>query len=770
VRNGENSATSFKLGFTIVLALYLIIFGSLLWATDGLPYVFDNNETFSSIIHARNMFNFGIGETFGLTDESYGLTAASHPYLYTHQGNFPRLFALLLYWLGARSGEAQIIITTFTIGTAAILLAYDFVARRSGWAVGLLFCTVLMTDYVMVVQWQVNTWRVWHMFFFFFSLVCVDRLGSKHKAPLWLTLLLLEHAALFYYELIFAAFSATMTTLFAILTLRKSLPLIGRIIGAQVAGMTFGVGILICQLWAYFGWDDFVTDLRLTFLARNESMGGIARSAAEQFMIQHKIAFWYNINELVNLRHPQVMLEKFFSFALGIYTPTLILTSASIVFAILIWKWSPHSLIRPSLATQPTSIAKSTFARWLVGGFFASYAIVVITDADVAALFQRNTGIAETVILGIVTLIMIATLTNAFDRLTADGGAIRTAVLPLVTIGFAISWLAFTPPLYQSLTSYPEGLTPVWFAISDLTGPLLPRLLMLFAGWISMRISMEPPSSAISVTLEKLNRLIPVVGAGLAAYFFVFFLSPGYVMTGYLNRFVPFVTFVDLVPIAIAFAAMATMIVADLRRILNRPWWRSLWYQAPKQVRVRPHSFPFAVEGGLGLASIATLAMIPGYWIAVQITYLERLPPDQYGFMKLLSRPPYLNSTFVVNNYAAPISVATQNWAYYDALIGYERVEPNEGNIERDLRYLWLADRDTNPDYLKPDYFLCVVSQDIGTAIRPGKAAYDGCSKMPLIGAARSDSRELASADLMAIDISGRDRWAIARLNWSRSP
>src|SRR5687768_5338062 len=88
--------------FLLLAVVYFALYGAFLVYADFLPYVTDNNETFSSIVHAANIYHFGVAQTFGLTDEAYGLSAAAHPYVYTHQGNFPRFFALALYALGAR--------------------------------------------------------------------------------------------------------------------------------------------------------------------------------------------------------------------------------------------------------------------------------------------------------------------------------------------------------------------------------------------------------------------------------------------------------------------------------------------------------------------------------------------------------------------------------------------------------------------------------------------------------------------------------------------
>src|SRR5438045_3611241 len=109
-----------RLLLAILTLVYIIIYSGILIVSHGRPYVLDNNESFSTLLHATNMYRFGLGPTAGLTDESNGPDAAQHPYVYTHQGNFPRFWALLLYVLGARSIETQIVITTFTVGAVGL--------------------------------------------------------------------------------------------------------------------------------------------------------------------------------------------------------------------------------------------------------------------------------------------------------------------------------------------------------------------------------------------------------------------------------------------------------------------------------------------------------------------------------------------------------------------------------------------------------------------------------------------------------------------------
>src|SRR3974390_2959737 len=86
---------------SIVLFLYVIYYVVLITWGHGVPYVMDNNETYSALLHAHNLWNFDFFRSFGLADDVASPLRAAHPVIHTHQGDFPRLFAFMLYVFGA---------------------------------------------------------------------------------------------------------------------------------------------------------------------------------------------------------------------------------------------------------------------------------------------------------------------------------------------------------------------------------------------------------------------------------------------------------------------------------------------------------------------------------------------------------------------------------------------------------------------------------------------------------------------------------------------
>jgi hypothetical protein len=313
----------------LTLSLFLVVTGALIVGSDFLPFGTDNNETFSSLLHARNMVQNGLFSFGGLTNETTSSASSAQAFLYTHQGNFPRFFAYLLYVLGAKSAESQILITTASIGVTGIMMAHVFMERRVDPLFAFLFCAVLTTDYLMSLQWLVNTWRVWHLLFFFAPLLLADRLTSRGAEPLSLALLFVTFAALFYCEIIYAIYVAFVFAIYLGMRARRhpSVVIYGWLAGG--AGATFAVAALIAQIVLVFGWDGFVRDFSLTFFSRNNVPPDRIKEFQEEtvkFMRENNIVFWDNFNIIQGgLKDPLVTLQIFFRYSLLPMTPPIVM-------------------------------------------------------------------------------------------------------------------------------------------------------------------------------------------------------------------------------------------------------------------------------------------------------------------------------------------------------------------------------------------------------------------------------------------------------------
>ena len=285
----------------VVLLAYFAVFGGMLVYSDFLPFTFDNNESFAAYLHARNMYDYGIAGSSGLPDESLSNDAAAHPYLYTHAGASPRLFAYVLYVLGVRTVELQIAVTAFTIGLLAFWFLYRFLAEISTRLYAVVACLLLMTDYIMFAQWHIGLWHVWKTFLLFGGLYLAQRVANKEQSrPLLMVYAF--HVFLFYYETIFNVYVAAVLFLYVILATRD-VRLAARFGVAQVAGALTAAIILLAQLVTQFGWEVVRADIYYTFIGRNFATDPTAfLEEARAFYATHNIAFWLNIPDSSHFR------------------------------------------------------------------------------------------------------------------------------------------------------------------------------------------------------------------------------------------------------------------------------------------------------------------------------------------------------------------------------------------------------------------------------------------------------------------------------------
>jgi hypothetical protein len=544
-----------------------------------------------------------------------------------------------------------------------------------------------MTDYVLFAQWHVVTYRVWYCFLLFFCLYCTER-AIEQRSRKWLAGLFVGYFALFYFELVFAAFVSALCGLYALHRCGLRLRSLIAVVLAQGAGSVLGLLLVVAQGIGYLGLADFRHDLYLTFGARNDFLGSETLiEEAARFYNHNKIVFWHNF-------------QNRGAFA-GLMPFVRSLTS---------YDWRVHT---PLLAS----------AIWILGaGWMLSLQP------------RRSTGFAKAVLVAIVT---------------AMAGVLL--VLPRSVL-------------------FDRGMAPVWEELHRLAGPHAVQLLVVMAtGLLSARLATAGAAAMLGPdSRAQLRTVLVFLVCGGLAYSLVYFLSPGYIYSGYLQRHAPFTVFLTDVLVAVGLYVTIRCAVALAGPRFADP--QASW------LRQYAHA---------SLAGVAVLmaGFFVGYWILVQASYLQWLPPDHYAFVKKLAHPPYRGASFVASNYPAPVAAFTGQWAYQDPAIsqGYFMRKGGNLHLAGDRKYLWFADRDTNPEYRKPDYFICMVGQTMGSVAnrlmreRGIGQGEPGCSALSLVRQAQKKGAETKGIRLMEYDRAGleemgTDWWAIVKLDWSEAP
>ena len=806
VRPWWRSAYAGFLGALIIA--YVAGYGVLLMATDGLPYVMDNNESFSTLVHATNLYQFGLSKSWGLTDEAYGPNPDAHPFVHSHQGNFPRLFGWVIYVLGARTIESQIIVTTFTVGLVAALLAFYVFARLGGPLLAFVACLVLLSDYIHVTQWHVNTYRVWHFFLVFSSLVCAYGIGSSRRR-LWLALTFVNTAFLFYSELISVAFTGLLAWLFVLkLYWRRPRLVIASTI-AQVTGGATALLILVIQLVGYVGWSEFLLDVSLTFNARNYgATDGAIRQQINEFYERNNILFWHNYVDSSTLRSLSAFIEIHSEKVLQVYTPLLTLIVLILAVGWLLGlSWGYASIWR----VRRRSLAG---ARQLVLAFrdhlgeplvYANGSLTV-GIRDLSSIGWRRLSIAYTAVCyvllwGPTSLVLYMVIQGeAFVGLLSEPASIgvRPSALVVATIGGTAAtvlltkmvtgrWLApgRIPPGRLVLTAilllcigvfvgqqpylYDQTYRAIWFdPIAAIVSLWVERVALLAAIGLAVGMCLLGTQRVLGPAwTSRLRGLGTYLACSGLAYAITYYLATGYVNSGYITRSAPLPVF--FFGVLVAFAAC--IVVAAIAHACSTGPGRL------SQLTCNPRPLASWAPRATGAVAALLLVWMAGYWVVLNRSYVIFFPPDQLAFVKQFANPPLRGKSAAVNTYAAPIAVMTGSWAYYDPVTNdgiVDRHAEGDGGGGAWRTYLWLADKQSNPAYDRPDYFVCFHPpslDELARRLTPGNdlKEYD-CREAPIVRRIESRNQRTIQNTLVARDRANPSRWAIVQLDWDFPP
>jgi hypothetical protein len=711
-------------GWIIVLVGFCGVYGSLLSRAGGLPFGIDNNESFSSLVHAQNLYRYDFWRSLGLTDESYGGTQAAHPFIHSHQGNFPRLYAYLLYVLGAHTIESQIWVHTFTIGLAAYFLAFMYLSRVANPAFATLACLVFLADYLLIGQWHTNTYRVWHFFFFFSTLQCLHGLG-RPRWRLWAALTFLNFLGLFYWEYVFASFIGLLGAFYALALYWKTPRKLMLGWALLLGGALTAAWTLLLQLTLYMGWKNVLRDISYTLHARNSAADTDFASKVAQFYDEHKVLFWPNYVDAGKLRNAGAFFDSLLGSHFQLYTPTLACWFLALTAA---WwlgfvRRSPR-LVGP-LAPRPFEAQgpKFVFARWnlavaelqILGGqsgflqLFRGALHFALIGGGLYHWLAAVPGLPVPLAIGR-RLVVAVLLTLLFGKLCTRQwfalSRLRTTRVVL-GVGFicAAAWLASsTSPLFNA--AYDEvWRDSIWHA--RLLLPLVETVGIIGALALIVVGTRQALGRSDHQNLGRLRILFTAIALAYVPTYLVF---TGYVMSGYLNRQAPLLVFATDLMLALGLYVLAAISWRAVRPIILRPF----------AARRRFSPLNGIVFGAAGIAAILVVGLVAGGWCTLQSTYRQIIPPDNFSFIKKLAKAPYRGHSFAVSTYAAPEAVMTHKWAYLEPVLftGHLGLTPRGFNISRENTYKWLGDSRTLKDYERPDYALVIRSTN-------WKEAYD---------------------------------------------
>ncbi|NBU93430.1 MAG: hypothetical protein EBS18_02555, partial [Actinobacteria bacterium] len=428
----------------VIVVSYVLIYGALIYAGSGLPYVFDNNETFSSLWHAQSLSNFEINNTKGLADEVFSPHPEASPFVHTHQGNFPRLFAWLIYEFGATTASSQIVVTTFTIGLGTILLAYLFFAQMSNPLIAVVASLVFMTDYLLFAQWQVVTYRVWYGFLLFAMMLSIEKIKNYQHFQ-WFITLFSASACLLYFEFTFAAFVGIWCLLWTFYRMHGNIKLIFKTSLAMGVGAFVGFAIFLSQAIAYLGWSDFLRDINLTFSSRNNSANSV-ESVFDifKFFESKRVIFWFNFQDKSSFQNMGAFFRSIVDNDLNAHSPSLV-----VIFYTLFICWILNNILgKLRLPRNQIQLSNELGLREIINNYIKSTFIVTTLGAYLCFLYF---GIWK---IGLILNLLAAAPLFLFLKLTLSNDITNWKY-----ILYTIAILTITPFLWQASN---KQLIPIW--------------------------------------------------------------------------------------------------------------------------------------------------------------------------------------------------------------------------------------------------------------------------------------------------------------------
>jgi hypothetical protein len=727
-RGAARKLAQLDIAWLTVVLCYCAVFGGILIYSDFLPYVFDNNESFSAFWHARNMYEYGIANSSGLADESFSYDAAAHPYIYTHSGASPRLFAYVLYALGIRTVQLQIAVTIFTVGLLAFWFAYSFLADISTRLYATIACLLLMTDYIVFVQWHVGMWHTWKMFLLFGGIHLAHRVAQKKQARPLLAVYAFS-AFLFYYETVFNIYVAAAAFLYFVFSTRDYRPAF-KFGLAQLAGALTAAAILLGQLTLQFGWDVVRTDIYYTFVGRNfASDVATFLEAARNFYADHNIVFWLNVPESSYYRNLAWAMRFLFQDH-AVHTPpwtlvVLAFAAAEIVRRFRVERVRPPMLSRAgSLVTAPAAFVLGTLSAGLIY-LLVSYpeigvGLPPLSPDSISALWPFAIGIAVIVAAVVLWRFLQWRLLPVLRKIIAwinwtalvRKEAAFVLILFVTLCGAAFNYFFRRPELAAGLAT----LLPILIGIGGLFSGmviLIERLIRsnrmvafaplfshpdrmlgmsLFVAAVLAVFLVQPSLYAAAGALDSiwrvaLERLDNYTTAGALFIAMMLMLAAWHACGPSIasaRKWLPKQLLLVFAALLLAYVLVFFVFTGYVftgyfaRYLSLTVYLNDLLLALGLVAMIDCASGWYAAfkqsaggsriaRGAGAAAAIIGLGAVVLYWGSLQIFLLRKLPPDGIAFFPILSTQPFHGSTLAGSIYGGTSAYFNKKWAYFDA-------------------------------------------------------------------------------------------------------
>jgi hypothetical protein len=533
------------------------------------------------------------------------------------------------------------------------------------------------------------------------------------------------------------------------------------------SGACFALGILFAQVVAYMGWTSALHDVQVTFLARNDFKSAtdlIADMAA--FYEKHNVLFWHNFQDRTQYASIKAFVRSLTNFDWSVHTPLLSTLVWILMLGwglgllperarLLVHGWIHSECLKPN-RVRVTGIAIFGASLFSFVVFATRYDGVPL-DNSIRSMFWKALlpAIIAAILLSKFTIRKLGTVFKQQSIAISSIAGARVLLLTSVPVFAASAALAVLPDYYNSQYQ------PIWAAARSNWGPHFAGYVAVMAALaLALRVALQGTDAIFGKNGRmQMLHVFAILAVGFSAYAVVYVLSPGYIYSGYLYRMAPFTVFLTDIVVATAVFTVWRLASAAIQELWNVSAGREI---------------------GNALVSAGLAFYIAGYWFNLQWHYVNWLPPTHFAFLKSLGKDPYRGASFVVDTYAAPVAAYTGAWAYFDP--GVQRGLVNRSGQNPVLRgneqYLWLADRATNIDYARPQYYVCMIPQSLSTVVlhlqsRAGVGSPPpGCNMRGLVKLSmEKDSSTAFDIDLVGIDkvgpdYTGFDSWAIVRLGW----